>query len=89
MKTAPEVIYYRYAYAEEFKEIHKFARGLANHSLELLRAYAKRIPITAAKKKTSRNKQIHLKYMIALPSCLFKKASDRLSEPAAEDRGKR
>ena len=51
MKTAPGVIFYRYAYAEEFKQIHVLALGQQNHLHKLLRACDRRIPITAAKKR--------------------------------------
>ena len=55
MKTAPGVIFYRYAYAEKFKEIHVLARGQPNHSHELLRAYDRRIPINHSSKKRRRH----------------------------------
>ena len=42
MKTAPGVIFYRYAWAKEFKEIHLFARGQPNHLHKFLRACDRR-----------------------------------------------
>ena len=64
MKTAPGVIFFKYAYAEEFKGIHVFDCGQPNHLHKLLRGYDRKIPITAAKKMTSGNfvpnKSFHL-----------------------------
>ena len=75
MKTATEVcflfLFYRYACAEEFKEIHVFARGQLNHLHKLLRVCDRRISIQQQKKTTSGNfvpnKSFHLKYMLGLP----------------------
>ena len=91
MKTAPGVIFCRYAYTEKFKEIYIFAHSQPNHSHELLCAYDRRIPITAAKKDLRKlyaqqviPPKVH-DWFACLPT--LKKARDRLSEPAAEDSG--
>ena len=92
MTSHPGVVFYRYNYGDDFKQISVYGRGRPNQQLQLKRAYYHQIPISEAKKKgllklctqLAIPKEMHGWYK-DLPTSTHTR--DRLPEPGLDDSG--